>query len=94
MTDAAMALERKRIVVIGGASGIGFAVATLARERGAKVVIASSNAANVDAAVTRLTGTTGSIVDRRSEASVARLFESQDALDHLAITAGDGVATC
>jgi NAD(P)-dependent dehydrogenase (short-subunit alcohol dehydrogenase family) len=51
MTDAAMSLDGKRVIVIGGASGIGFAVAALSRELGAEVVIASSNAANVDAAV-------------------------------------------
>ena len=31
MTDTAMSLDGKRVVVIGGASGIGFAVAELAR---------------------------------------------------------------
>jgi NAD(P)-dependent dehydrogenase (short-subunit alcohol dehydrogenase family) len=89
MTDAAMSLDGKRVIVIGGASGIGFAVAALSRELGAEVVIASSNAANVDAAVGRLSGTTGSTVDLRNEASVSRLFEKLGAFDHLAITAGD-----
>jgi NADPH:quinone reductase-like Zn-dependent oxidoreductase len=32
MTDATMSLAGKRVVVIGGTSGIGFAVALLARE--------------------------------------------------------------
>jgi NAD(P)-dependent dehydrogenase (short-subunit alcohol dehydrogenase family) len=89
MTDAAMSLDGKRVVVIGGASGIGFAVATLSRELGAEVVIASSNAANVRAAVERLSGTTGSAVDLRDEASVSGFFETIGAFDHLAITAGD-----
>ena len=31
MTDTAMSLDGKRVVVIGGGSGIGFAVAELAR---------------------------------------------------------------
>ena len=39
MTDTAMSLDGKRVVVIGGASGIGFAVAELARAQGAAVVI-------------------------------------------------------
>jgi NAD(P)-dependent dehydrogenase (short-subunit alcohol dehydrogenase family) len=75
MTDAAMSLAGKRVIVIGGSSGIGFAVAALSRELGAEVVIASSNAANVNAAVERLPGITGSTVDLRDEASVARCFE-------------------
>ena len=89
MTGAVMSLEGKRIVVIGGASGIGFAVAALARQLGAEVVIASSNAANVEAAVERLSGTTGKTVDLRDEANISRCFETLGAFDHLAITAGD-----
>ena len=47
MTDAAMSLDGKRVVVIGGASGIGFAVAELPRALGAAIVIGSSGEANV-----------------------------------------------
>lgn len=43
MTDAAMSPTGKRVIVIEGASGIGFAIATLSRELGAEVVIASSS---------------------------------------------------
>ena len=89
MTDAAMSLDGKRVIVVGGASGIGFAVAALSRDLGAEVVIGSSNAANVEAAVARLSGTTGTTVDLRDEASVSRFFENLGAFDHLAITAGD-----
>jgi len=89
MTDTAMSLEGKRVVVIGGTSGIGFAVAELARVQGAAVVVASSNAANVKAALERLPGATGSTVDLRDEAGVAGFFDEIGAFDHLAITAGD-----
>ena len=87
--SAAMSLEGKRVVVIGGASGIGFAVARLSREIGAEVVIASRNPAHVAAAVERLPAAAGLTVDLREEASVAGLFEALGAFDHLAITAGD-----
>ncbi|MES5486048.1 SDR family oxidoreductase [Bradyrhizobium sp. INPA03-11B] len=89
MTDAMMSLKGKRVIAIGGSSGIGFAVAALARELGADVVIASSNAANVDAAVARLPGSSGRTVDLRDEAGVSRFFEQVGGFDHLAITAGD-----
>jgi len=89
MSDAAMSLAGKRVVVIGGASGIGFAIAALARETGAQVVIASRNAEHVAAAVERLPGVTGGAVDLRDEASVSAFFETLGAFDHLAITAGD-----
>jgi NAD(P)-dependent dehydrogenase (short-subunit alcohol dehydrogenase family) len=74
MTDTAMSLDGKRVVVIGGASGIGFAVAELARAQGAAVVIGSSAEANVSAAVERLPGAMGRTVDLRDEASVASFF--------------------
>ncbi|WP_206685329.1 SDR family oxidoreductase [Bradyrhizobium uaiense] len=88
MTNA-MSLEGKRVIAIGGSSGIGFAVAALARERGAEVVIASSNPANVDAAIARLPGSSGRTVDLRDEAGVSRFFDQVGSFDHLAITAGD-----
>ncbi|WP_407166169.1 SDR family oxidoreductase [Bradyrhizobium sp. ORS 111] len=93
MTDAMMSLAGKRVIVIGGSSGIGFAVAALAQERGAEVVIASSNAANVDAAVARLPGSSGFTLDVRDEAMVSRFFDQVGRFDHLAITAGDWSTT-
>ena len=89
MTDTSMSLDGQRVVVIGGGSGIGFAVAELAREAGAEVVIASSRAATVDAAVERLSGATGRAVDLRDEAGIATFFKALGPFDHLAITAGD-----
>jgi NAD(P)-dependent dehydrogenase (short-subunit alcohol dehydrogenase family) len=89
MTDTGMSLDGKRVVAIGGASGIGFAVAELARAQGAAVVIGSSTEANVNAAVERLPGATGRTVDLRDEASVAGFFGALGGFDHLAITAGD-----
>ncbi len=89
MTGASLSLDGKRVVVIGGGSGIGFAVAELACGLGADTVVASSRAATVDAAVKRLRGATGGIVDLRDEPGVAGFFKQLGAFDHLAITAGD-----
>jgi NAD(P)-dependent dehydrogenase (short-subunit alcohol dehydrogenase family) len=89
MTDTAMTLDGKRVVVIGGVSGIGFDVAKLAHALGAAVVIGSSTNSKVGAAVERLQGTTGHTVDLRDEPSVARFFRGLGAFDHLVITAGD-----
>lgn len=84
------ALNGQRVVIIGGSSGIGFAVARAARDDGAKVVIGSSKPDHVDAAVAKLgKDATGWAVDVRDETSVAAFFARIDAFDHLVYTAGD-----
>jgi NAD(P)-dependent dehydrogenase (short-subunit alcohol dehydrogenase family) len=47
-------LDGARVVVIGGASGVGFAVAAAAREAGAEVVVGSSQAPRIEAAAEKL----------------------------------------
>ena len=90
MSARQVSLEGKTVVVIGGAPGVGFAIAAAAQGEGARVVIASSNEANVQAAVARLGGdASGSVVDVKDEASVAGFFERLGRFDHLAFTAGD-----
>ncbi len=84
-----MMLHGKRVVVLGGSSGVGFAVARLARDMSASVVIASSRKDSVDAALAKLDGVAGSTVNLRDEADVARFFGETGAFDHLVFTAGD-----
>jgi NAD(P)-dependent dehydrogenase (short-subunit alcohol dehydrogenase family) len=77
-------------VVIGGASGVGFAVAAAAIEAGAQVVVGSSQAARIETAAQRLGGgAKGQVVDVKDEASVAAFFEAVGPFDHLVFTAGD-----
>jgi NAD(P)-dependent dehydrogenase (short-subunit alcohol dehydrogenase family) len=84
-----LGLEQKRVVVIGGTSGIGFAVAQGAQADGASVVLGSSSAAKVAAAKARLPGAEAFAIDVKDEASVAAFFEQVGAFDHLVFTAGD-----
>jgi len=87
---AAANLNGKIVAVIGGSSGIGFAVARAALDDGAEVVIASSQQAKVDAAVAKLgAGVRGAAVDVTDEASVAGFFEQLGGFHHLAYSAGD-----
>ena len=84
------ALQAKTVVVIGGTSGIGLAVAQAALAQGAKVIVASSKPSNVDAAVKQLgTGASGSALDVKNEEDVKRFFAGIGSFDHLAYTAGD-----
>ena len=85
-----MALAGKRVTVIGGSSGIGFAVAQAALEQGAEVRIGSSNADKVAGALARLdNNASGAAVDLTDESSVAAFFGTGEPIDHLVYTAGD-----
>ncbi len=83
-------LNGQRIAIIGGSSGIGYAVAECALAENAQVVIASSKAANVETAVARLgQGASGGVANVNDEASVAAFFDGLGAFNHLVFTAGD-----
>jgi NAD(P)-dependent dehydrogenase (short-subunit alcohol dehydrogenase family) len=85
-----MTLEGKRIVVLGGSSGIGLAIAQAAGAEGAKVVIASSNQGRVNEALKSLPASAeGHAADLGSEAAIKALFERIGDFDHLAYTAAD-----
>ena len=83
-------LAGAKVVVIGGASGVGFAVAAAALEAGAEVVVGSSRIARIEAAAARLGRSAKSlVVDVKDEASVAAFFEAVGPFHHLVFTAGD-----
>ena len=85
-----MSLNGKRIVVLGGTSGIGFATAEAAAGEGASVVVASSRKESVDRALASLPdGAEGHTLDLHDEAQVVAFFDRIGALDHLVYTAGD-----
>jgi NAD(P)-dependent dehydrogenase (short-subunit alcohol dehydrogenase family) len=84
-----MALQGKRIVLLGGSSGIGLATARAAAKQGANVVIASSNQARVDQAVAAIQGAEGYALDLTDAAAVEAFFARIGAFDHLVFTAGE-----
>ncbi|MGC1304256.1 MAG: SDR family oxidoreductase [Caulobacteraceae bacterium] len=86
-----MTLKDKRIVVLGGTSGLGFATAQAAAREGASLVIASSRQARVSQTLESLPGAEGHVVDFTDEAQMSGLFERIDAFDHLVYTAGDSL---
>lgn len=81
-----MTLAGKKVVVIGGSSGIGLATAELAKSQGADVVIASRNAAKLEPIAERLE-VTAIPVDVISDQSVAELFKRTGVVDHVVLTA-------
>src|SRR5258708_29200854 len=85
-------LQHKRVVVLGGSSGIGLAVAQQAVSQGASVVIASSSAERVQKAVESVGGEAeGQAVDLSDERAVATFFSKLGSFDHLVFTADDSL---
>jgi len=98
-------LHGKRVLVLGGTSGIGFCVAENALENGAIVTVASSRQESIDKTLSRLresypdfaNNISGHTIDLRSddaESSLVSLFDhatnnGKDLLDHIVSTAGD-----
>jgi NAD(P)-dependent dehydrogenase (short-subunit alcohol dehydrogenase family) len=82
--------KNKRVVILGGSSGIGLAVAQQAHEQGAELVIVSSNAQRNQEAVKTLGGKVqGFALDLMDEQAIQTFFEKLGSLDHLVFTAGD-----
>jgi NAD(P)-dependent dehydrogenase (short-subunit alcohol dehydrogenase family) len=78
------------VVVIGGTSGIGLAVAQAAAAAGARVTVGSRSAESVTRALATLPGGAhGRPVDVTSAASLTSFFADTGAFDHLVYTAGD-----
>jgi NAD(P)-dependent dehydrogenase (short-subunit alcohol dehydrogenase family) len=85
-----MSLNGKRVVIIGGTSGIGLATAHAAVDAGAEIVIASSRQTSIDTALGEFpTGATGRTLDVLDSAAVHAFFAEVGAFDHLAYTAGE-----
>src|ERR1700724_3559902 len=84
--------ENKRVVIVGGSSGIGLAVAEEAASQGAEVVIVSSKAERVQEAIRSIGGDVrGQAVDVSDEKAVESFFTNLGVFDHLVFTAGDSL---
>ena len=81
-----MMLAGKKVVVVGGSSGIGLATAELARREGADVIVASRNVDRLDEVAARLNAI-AIPTDVTSDESVASLFRSCGPVDHVVVTA-------
>lgn len=83
-------IEGAKVVVVGGASGMGLATARLAAESGARVTIISHNGARLNQAVAALPdGTAGHVADAVDAQVVGQLFSEMGEFDHLVYTAAD-----
>jgi NAD(P)-dependent dehydrogenase (short-subunit alcohol dehydrogenase family) len=81
-----MSLQGKKVVVVGGSSGIGLATAVLAKAAGAEVIIASRNAEKLKAAADKI-GVKAIAADVTNDDSVVNLFRTSGPVDHVVVTA-------
>ncbi len=85
-----MILTDRRILVIGGGSGIGYALAEAVIGAGARVTVASSTAEKIGAAAMKLGNRAeAATLDVTDESAVAAFFAKTQTFDHIAFTAGD-----
>ena len=86
-----MSLKGKRVVVIGGTSGIGLSAAKAFLDESAQVIVASRSDAKLSEAKNVLGGNVEAYnIDFRSEEKLADFFKRVGNFDHLVVTAGEG----
>jgi len=83
-----MDLRGTDVVIIGGSSGMGFAVAKLVKERGARVTIVGRSHEKLQRAARRLGSTQTVAADITHEPDVQALFQGMERVDHVFISAG------
>src|SRR3712207_125032 len=89
----AESLVNQRVVIIGGSSGIGLAVAKRVAETGAKVTIASRSFERLEKAASDIGGDVQiGIVNTLDESSVREFFANFDPINHVLCFAGDSMA--
>lgn len=85
-------LEGKKIIFLGGTSGIGLETAKAAVKEGASVIVASSRKNSVDRALSQLPkGSEGYALDLTNEEEIKKFFKEIGRFDHLMFTAGESL---
>src|SRR6478609_7023908 len=90
--QANTSLTNKKVVILGGSSGIGLATAKAAATEGASVIIVSSNQQRINQALAELPGSAqGVTIDLTDEQQVKNFFINLGNFDHLVYTAGEAL---
>lgn len=85
-------LKGKKVLILGGSSGIGFATAKAAANAGGQVTIVSGNQQRIDKALAELPeGSKSFVADLSNEDEVENLFIKIGRFDHLVFTAGEAL---
>ncbi|CAE6507097.1 unnamed protein product [Rhizoctonia solani] len=101
MSNSTELLKGKKVIIIGGSSGLGRSLAAASLAHGASVVIASSSQEKVNVAIDRLkqqvsfiskVPLTGQAVDLKDFTGLKAFLTKEAPFDHFVITAGDVTA--
>lgn len=85
-------LEKKKVIILGGSTGLGLATAKAAAAEGAYITIVSSNKNRIENALKQLpSDSEGFAVDLRNEQDIKTFFERTGNFDHLVYTAGENL---
>ncbi|CAE6507105.1 unnamed protein product [Rhizoctonia solani] len=96
MSNSTELLKGKKVIIIGGSSGLGRSLAAASLAHGASVVIASSSQEKVNVAIDRLkqevisnVTLTGQAVNLKDFTGLKAFLTKEAPFDHFVITAGD-----
>src|SRR5258708_18271865 len=93
MANQIGSLSGRKVIILGGSSGLGLATAKAAAAEGAKVMIVSGNRQRIDQALTELPkDSEGYAADLSKEKNIAAFFEKTGNFDHLVFTAGENIS--
>jgi NAD(P)-dependent dehydrogenase (short-subunit alcohol dehydrogenase family) len=85
-------LKDKKVLLLGGSSGLGLATAKAAAAEGALVTIVSGNEQRIDQALHQLPASaTGQAVDLSQEKNIRQFFAAAGKFDHFVFTAGENL---
>jgi NAD(P)-dependent dehydrogenase (short-subunit alcohol dehydrogenase family) len=83
-------LERQRVVVFGGSSGIGLAAARLCHAEGAEITLVGRDVGKLEATATGIPRSEWRAADVRDERAVTEALAHLDRIDHVFISVGAG----
>lgn len=84
-------LENHQVVVVGGSSGIGLAVARAAVAAGSAVTVVARDAGRLEAVTAELPQARTAVADVLDYPALTSAFTSLDRIDHVVVTAGRAV---
>lgn len=86
-------LKGKKVLILGGSTGLGLATGKAAAQEGAMVTLVSKNLTRLEAAARQMPGETAiHAVDLSDENAIRTFFDSFGAFDHLVYTAGENLS--